>query len=138
MIKTQAAGGIVLNVKGEIALVRSGTDGVFWGFPKGHVDSGEDAIAAAKREIEEETGLTHLSLIRAFAPYVRHRGTYSGGDDPAEVKTIYMFLFETEEETLAPKDAWNPEARWVSPADVEELLTHPKDREFFRNADLTR
>ena len=132
MEKTEAAGGIVLNVRGEIALVISGT-GNFWGFPKGHIDEGEDALGAAKREISEETGLTQLEFIRELGSYGRYKGTDDGGDDTSEYKTIHMFLFRTAEEKLAPTDAWNPEARWVPSAEVEKMLTHPKDKEFFRS-----
>jgi 8-oxo-dGTP pyrophosphatase MutT (NUDIX family) len=58
-----SAGGVV---------VRCGTDGPRvllihdrhgnWGFPKGHVESGEDPADAARREIAEEAGLTGLVL----------------------------------------------------------------------------
>ncbi|KRM68225.1 NUDIX hydrolase [Apilactobacillus ozensis DSM 23829 = JCM 17196] len=29
----------------------------FWGFPKGHIEKGEDLVQAAIREIKEETGI---------------------------------------------------------------------------------
>ncbi|OGG50381.1 hypothetical protein A3C18_01410 [Candidatus Kaiserbacteria bacterium RIFCSPHIGHO2_02_FULL_54_11b] len=130
MEKTEAAGGIVVNSRGEVALVASGT-GEFWGFPKGHIDEGEDAFSAAKREIKEETGLEGLTLIRELGSYGRHRGTPDGGDDVREYKTIHMFLFRTTEEKLMPTDPWNPEARWVPPVEVEKILTHSKDKEFW-------
>ena len=38
-----------------------------WGFPKGHLEPGEDAVAAARREFEEETGLLSYGLIPAPA-----------------------------------------------------------------------
>ena len=136
MLETEAAGGIVLNARGEVAVVSTHDD--FWSLPKGHIDQGEDALSAAKREICEETGLTRLTLIREFSTYQRYRGTSSGGDDTEELKTFHMFLFTTDEETLAPQDTYNPEARWVKQSNVETLLTHPKDKEFFRGADLTR
>ncbi|HWO89214.1 MAG TPA: NUDIX domain-containing protein, partial [Gemmatimonadales bacterium] len=31
-----------------------------WGFPKGHIEEGEDPVAAAIREVAEETRLTEL------------------------------------------------------------------------------
>ncbi len=34
----------------------------YWDFPKGMVDAGEEPLAAAIREVEEETGLTKLDF----------------------------------------------------------------------------
>ncbi len=133
MEKTEAAGGIVKNARGEIALVLNGPD--FWGFPKGHIDPGEDALTAAKREIEEETGLKHITLVKEICSYGRYKGTPEGGDDVSEFKTIYMFFFTTTEESLAPTDPGNPEARWVPPGLVEKMLTHPKDKAFWRTVE---
>ncbi|OGG50668.1 hypothetical protein A2763_03625 [Candidatus Kaiserbacteria bacterium RIFCSPHIGHO2_01_FULL_54_36] len=133
MEKTEAAGGIVLNTRGEVALVQSGHDD-FWGFPKGHIDEGENALAAARREIAEETGLEYVSLVKELGSYGRYKATPDGGDDMSEYKTIHMLLFNTRDGPLAPKDPWNPKARWVPHAQVEAMLTHPKDKEFWRSA----
>ena len=130
MEKTESAGGIVMNARGEIALTRSAPD--FWGFPKGHIDEGENALAAARREIAEETGLEYVSLVKELGSYERYKGTPEGGDDTSEYKTIHMLLFTTKQEELAPIDARHPEARWVSTSGVEEMLTHPKDKDFWR------
>lgn len=134
MIETDVAGGIVLNALGEVAVVSNG--GNFWGLPKGHVDTGEDFLTAAKREILEETGLSQLILVKEFPPYQRYRGTPTGGDDISELKTVHMFLFSTDETVLAPQDPHNPEARWVAPDMVEGMLTHPKDKAFFKSVDI--
>jgi 8-oxo-dGTP pyrophosphatase MutT (NUDIX family) len=134
MIETQSAGGVVLNTRGEVVVVSQ--QGNSWSLPKGHIDAGEDALAAAKREIAEEAGLTKLVLVRSLGTYQRFRGTPSGGDDTGELKTIHMFLFTTDEEHLAPQDPHNPEARWVETRDVAELLTHPKDKAFFKKLEL--
>ncbi len=40
-------------------LLRAGS---YWDFPKGMVEPGEDPLAAAIREVEEETTLTHLDF----------------------------------------------------------------------------
>lgn len=132
MEKTESAGGVVLNPRGEVALVINGP-GVFWGFPKGHIDEGEDALTAAKREIGEETGLEDLTLLDDLGTYGRYKGGVPGGDDDmSEYKTIHMFLFKSSGDKLSPRDPGNPEARWVAQDKVEELLTNSKDKEFFR------
>ncbi len=43
---------------GEVLLVRSKHGERLWGFPGGVVNKREDPIAGARRELEEETGLT--------------------------------------------------------------------------------
>ena len=129
MNKVQVAGGVVLNTQNEVAVVKNRDE--FWSLPKGHIEEGEYAITAAQREIEEETGLRNLSLVRELGSYERYRGTVGGGDDLSEHRTIRMFLFTTTETTLTPQDSYNPEARWVSSEKVSEMLTHPKDKGFF-------
>ena len=134
MIHTKSAGGVVLNSSGRVLLVSQ--HGTSWSLPKGHIEDGEDTLAAAKREIYEEAGITALTLVRELESYQRFKIGRDGGDDRTELKTIFMFLFETSETELSPVDVENPEARWVDRGDVAGLLTHPKDREFFVNAFL--
>lgn len=56
-----AAGGMVFNPKKEILFIhRKGR----WDLPKGKVDNGETLEEAAVREIEEETGVEGLKIIR--------------------------------------------------------------------------
>jgi putative (di)nucleoside polyphosphate hydrolase len=61
-----SVGAILVNSKGQVlALERSDTPGA-WQFPQGGIDDHEEALAAAFREVQEETGITpdSLSLIR--------------------------------------------------------------------------
>lgn len=126
MIKSTSAGGVVLNIKGEVLLVNN--YGNSWSFPKGHVEQGEDIIDAARREIAEETGITELQMVRKLGVVERPRN-----DDPSELKTIHLFLFTTTQRALQPSDPNNPEARWVSKDQVEALLTSSIDSEFFKS-----
>ncbi len=128
-LHTETAGGIVVNAEGDILVVNQ--KGVSWSFPKGHIERGEDILSAALREIEEESGISKLSLICPLGSYERYRIAQDGGDDVRERKTIHMFLFSTSEKDLVPQDPENPEARWVSREKVADLLTHRKDKEFF-------
>lgn len=129
MKHTESAGGIILNNEGEVLVVSQ--HGTSWSLPKGHIEEGEDKLTAAKREIQEESGITNLELIKDLGNYNRHRISLSGEDDTSELKTIHMFLFKTTEKYLKPIDVENPEARWVNKDEVAKLLTHYKDREFF-------
>jgi 8-oxo-dGTP pyrophosphatase MutT (NUDIX family) len=131
MIKTRhSAGGVIVNSKGLVAVVNQ--DNVSWSLPKGGIEEGESPQIAALREIEEETGLIKLDLIEELGTYQRHQIAKGGkGETPEALRIITLFLYSTPEEELAPKDPNNPEARWVEPDEVTDLLTHPKDKEFY-------
>ena len=132
MQKTESAGGVIINARGEVVVVNQQHDS--WSLPKGHIDPGESALEAAKREVAEESGITELEFVRALGSYERYRIGKSGiGEDMSELKEIHMFLFTTDEDSLAPVDPGNPEARWIPIPQVTALLTHPKDREFFES-----
>ena len=56
-----------------------------WEFPGGHIEPGETALEAAKRELNEETGATVFEMKRAFGYSVVRddeirEGTLSGDD----------------------------------------------------------
>jgi len=127
MKHTKSAGGVV--ARNNLILVVS-QKGTSWSLPKGHIDR-ESKIQAAKREIYEESGITSLELIKEFASYQRYKIGDDGREDKTELKTIYMFLFHTNQGPLKPVDPENPEAKWVPKENVADLLTHPKDKEFF-------
>lgn len=122
--KSISAGGVVLNQKGEVLVVSQ--KGTSWSLPKGHVEGNEDLITAAKREIEEESGVINLQFVKELGSYER-----TALSDPTELKTIHMFLFRTKQLDLKPIDPENPEARWVNKNEVTRWLTAEKDKEFF-------
>ncbi len=125
MIRSRAAGGVVVDPRGRVAVVRQ--RGRTWSLPKGHVESGEDVLDAARREIHEECGLADLELVREVGSYSR----MGFGHGLPEHKTITLFLFRSPEATLRPLDPANPEARWVSPESVATTLSNPADGRFF-------
>ena len=127
--ETSSAGGVIINSKGEILVVSH--KGTSWSLPKGHIESGEESMEAARREVYEETGIKNLEFIKDLGSYQRYKIDPVNGEDKSERKTITMYFFRTAENNLSPIDSENPEARWVQKELVAELLTHPKDKEFF-------
>ena len=91
-----------------------------WDFPKGLVEPGENELAAAKREVEEETGLADLEY--PFGEEFKETVPYSGN------KVARYYLAETGAEKIelpVSPELGRPEHheyRWVSFDEAEELL----------------
>ena len=88
---TPAAGGVVLADGQFAAIERHGIPDL----PKGHVEEGEDAHAAALREVEEETGMQGLQIVRQL-PTSWHCYLY---EDEWRLKPTYWFLMSTDDPT---------------------------------------
>lgn len=125
---TYSAGGVVINPEGHVLLVNQ--YGTSWSLPKGHIEVGEEPAVTAQREIYEESGISYLHLVQSLGSYQRSSLDRKGLEDSDEMKTIYMYLFTTEQMELSPQDELNPEARWVTLEQAQEMLTHTKDRAF--------
>ena len=91
-----------------------------WDFPKGLLEPGEEALAAAKREVEEETGLAGLDY--PFGDEFKETLPYAGK------KVARYYLAETGEveiELPVSPELGRPEHheyRWVSFDEAEDLL----------------
>jgi len=131
---TVSAGGVVINRDGMVLVVNQ--RGSSWSLPKGHVDAGEEPLVAAIREIKEETGITNLQYVDTLGAYGRYKIGKNTPEDKSEWKVLLFFLFRTKRNDLKPQDPDNPEARWVHPDKVGPLLTHPKDRSFYKSIRL--
>jgi 8-oxo-dGTP pyrophosphatase MutT (NUDIX family) len=129
--QVECAGGIVINDKQEVVIVNQNHDS--YSLPKGHVDSGENYLETAKREIYEETGIKSLEYIKDLGSYSRYRIGLDGSDDKSEMKTIFIFLFHTNQVSLFPIDPNNPFALWVNHSRVHEYLTHKEDKIFYND-----
>jgi ADP-ribose pyrophosphatase YjhB (NUDIX family) len=128
---TVSAGGVVISQDRKVLVVNQ--RGSSWSLPKGHVEVGEEPLQAAMREIKEEAGITDLQLVHTLGAYGRYKIGLNTGEDKNEWKVLLFFLFKTDQNELKPRDPDNPQARWVGPDQVEALLTHPKDKAFYKS-----
>ena len=91
-----------------------------WDFPKGLVEPGEDPLAAARREVEEETGLANLDY--PFGDEHKDTVPYAGN------KVARYYVAETDAEKIdlpVSPELGRPEHheyRWVSFDEAEDLL----------------
>lgn len=122
MIKMQSAGGIIINELSEVAIVFTNTKS--WQFPKGGIEPGETHIETAIREIEEETGLKNLELIKPLPPYSRI-STHTNNTR----LDIRYFLFKAPKQELKPS-AEITDCKWVPIDKVHKELTYPEDKKF--------
>ncbi len=102
---------------GEVLLVqrRNPPDAGLWGFPGGKVDFGETLMAAAERELREETGVSARAVRVLTALDVIGQGAA-----PDHHFVLIAVLCDWQGgEPLAADDA--QDARWVALADIDSL-----------------
>jgi len=91
-----------------------------WDFPKGQIESGEEPLDTAKRETEEETGLTNLEF--PFGDVYRETLPYAGG----KIARYYIATTDVEKCRLPVNPLLgrpeHHEWRWVSFEQAEDLL----------------
>src|SRR5439155_12631253 len=102
-----------------------------WGFPKGHIETGEQPEDAAVREVAEETGLTDLTVrgsIDTIDWFFRFRGQLIH-------KVCHFFLFETGEAQTSPQRAEGITAcRWTGFEEAQSLISYTNARDVLRRA----
>ena len=94
-----------------------------WTLPKGKREPGEDDIAAALREVREETGF-HGRIERDLG-VVRYAVEKHGAVLP---KVVRYYVMRVAAGAFEPNDEVD-ELRWVTREQAADLLTYERDRE---------
>ncbi len=122
-------GVVLFNRQGQVWLGRRrGVAGPHnWQFPQGGVDAGEDLLTAARRELQEETGVVSVSLIAEAPGWI----TYDFPDDLVDARRRgylgqaqrwFAFRFEGEDSEVDLEADKHPEFgawRWAT---LEEAM----------------
>jgi 8-oxo-dGTP pyrophosphatase MutT (NUDIX family) len=99
-IAEQSAGIIVyrINLENIPEFLLLNGDAIGWGFPKGHIDKGENLVQTAKRETYEETSLKVSKLEPGFKQEVKYflKKNWSTGKQykTPKLKMVTYFLAE--------------------------------------------
>jgi 8-oxo-(d)GTP phosphatase len=91
-----------------------------WSFPKGKLELGEHPVAAAAREVAEETGY-HVALGR---PLPSRRYPVDG--QPKQVRYWVATTLDAEPPPFFPTDEID-ELVWLSPGEAADRLSYPHD-----------
>lgn len=117
--KITAAGGIVINNNHELLMIyRRG----FWDLPKGKLDEGETIEECALREVQEETGVSQLTLGKLVD--ITYHDYYDKYLETDATKETYWYEMKTNaNEKLVPQTEEDIEdIRWVTRNEIEAYL----------------
>jgi 8-oxo-dGTP pyrophosphatase MutT (NUDIX family) len=113
----EAAGGIVQNDQKNMLFIYRLNK---WDLPKGKVEKGENFEQAALREVEEETGVTHLQLKNKIGCTFH---TYNAFGKHFIKTTHWYYMTCSGEQQLVPQTEEHITAlQWINMTDIGEPL----------------
>jgi len=101
------------------------------GFPKGLIEKGENDLATARRETEEEAGIKDLKVIPSFKEKVHF---FYKREGKLISKDVIYFLGQTEQEK-AKVSYEHKDYEWLTFDQAIQKLTSKSDKEVFQKAE---
>lgn len=121
--KEKSCGCIIINDNKVLLVYEKGRN--FWGFPKGHVEEGENELETAAREVKEEVGLE--VEIDDKKRYVLN---YIIRDEIDKTTVLYLAKPKSEEIVMQESEIEN--VKWCDFEEALELLTFDNWKEIFK------
>jgi len=105
-----------------------------WQMPQGGVDKNENFLEAAKRELEEETSIKSVKLIKELDEWLKYdlpknllgrlwNGKYRG---QKQKWFVMKFLGKSDEINIKTKNPEFLEWKWINPSKLPEVAVHFK------------
>lgn len=123
IVREPTAGGIVFrrNIKGEVEVLLIQDHKDRWTIPKGHIEEGETAQEAARREIGEEAGLHDIDMLGWLGKiHFRYRRI-----DKLVLITqqVYLMRVKTSGNEIQKED-WMNGIKWFSFNEALDLIEY--------------
>ena len=131
MEKRIAAGGVVVRRVAEgfkVLLIRDSYG--HWIWPKGHAEEGETVPETAIREVQEETGIKELEILKKVGKQ-EYTYKFEGID---VLKIVYIFLMETSQENLVIQTSEVEQGKWFSVEEAIDIIEYEGSRVILKQA----
>lgn len=102
----------------------------YWAFPKGEIEKKESEVEAAKRETEEETGISKITIIPKFKEYLEW--FYRMNNELIHKRTVFFLAETNQKEIKISKE--HEEAQWLIYEEAMQKLTHKNHKELLKKA----
>ena len=138
MVESEKSAGFIVfrTEKGErqYLLLHKPASGIYkesWSFPKGLIEKGENDLATARRETEEEAGIKELEVIPGFKETAKF---FYKKEGKMVAKTVVWFLGETSQKE-AKVSFEHKEPGWFVYEEALNKLTFKTDKEVLKKAE---
>lgn len=131
----EAGGGLTLNSQREVLMIYRHEK---WDLPKGKLHKNEDNQEGAIREVQEECGVSHLSIIKSLQPTYH---SYWIGVKRILKKTYWYKMFNDGVDKLTPQtEEGITGVKWVKQNNLPELTknTYPSIIEVLKNGRILK
>jgi len=109
-------------------------EGNYWQMPQGGIDKNEDLLQAAKRELEEETGVRTVKIVKELNNWLTYdlptnlvgkiwNGKYRG---QKQKWFVMKFMGAKEEINIKTKNPEFIDWKWVNPLDLPKVAVNFK------------
>ena len=106
----------------------------YWQMPQGGIDKNESFVEAAKRELEEETGVKTIKILKEFDEWLIYdlpknlidkiwKGRYRG---QKQKWFIMKFLGKNNEINIRTKNPEFLDWKWIDPSDLPKVVVNFK------------
>ncbi|MBU3934386.1 NUDIX domain-containing protein [Patescibacteria group bacterium] len=111
-----------------------------WGFSKGHIEGNENEIETVQREVEEETGLKNIKIIKGFKENIKYffKNTYNLKNEEKKkaswiFKIVTFYLAETQgKEIKISKE--HSDYKWLPYKEAIKQTTFKNSKETLKKA----